>query len=269
MKKTFLLSFITFFAISCKTTDPTPEVTCSPTDLSGMTFTYDAGGKPLSAVISDIPVKFEYTGNNITKMTYSDTTANRSVTIEYDAQNRPVKAKKVYTSKTFNYNSDFVLTYDANGRLSTSKVDWKGDFEISMVIRLEYDANGNVLKEYLKENGNPEFVFVENGGFDNKKNPRRAIKLNPLHLFYEPVNLYDYLSENNPTTQKSNIKNSEYIGPFFSQDYKFTYTAYNENGYPTEFTSEYTIVQPDYSDPNLKPETLTGSDKVKYSYLCR
>jgi hypothetical protein len=266
---------IIIITISCKkTVDVTPEVFCYPilqgSDSSPVKFIFDASGKAMSAEIDGTPVSFEYSGSNITKMKYLDASANRSVTVEYDTQNRPSKAKKTYTSTDLNYTADFVVVYDANGRVSTENVSFKGDFEIVMTHRLEYDAKGNVLKQYVKENNNPEYLFTENSGFDDKKNPGRAIKLNPLILFYEPLNLFDNQSENNQTVVKTRVKNSEYLGSVYNIDIKYVFTDFNTNSYPTAGTQDFTIEHDDFNDPNsTKTVTEKGSTKVKFDYLCK
>lgn len=274
MKKSFVFVFITALALSCKTNDATPEVVCSPTIVGNnyvaTKFTYDANGRVISGEVDDIPVKFEYTGDYITKMIFANADASRGVVIENDAQNRPWKAKKVYTSADFNFTSDFVLSYDANGRLSTMKVDFKGDFQLLMVNRFEYDSKGNVLKHFIKEDANPEFVWMELSGYDDKKNINKAVKLNPLVLFYEPLNVFEYQSENNFTVAKSRVKNSEYIGPVYSADVKYNYTAYNSNGYPTAGTQSFTTERTDYNDPTLtKTIKESGSTALKLDYFCK
>ena len=268
----FISLLFCFVIISCKTKDVIPEVVCSPIsigyDNAATKYAYDAAGKIVSGEVDGIPVKFEYTGSNITKMTYSNATANRVVTIEYDTQNRPVKAKKVYASTGFNFTQDYIETYDANGRLSTSRVDIKGDFEILMLHRLEYDAKGNVLKHFVKENATPEFLWAENSGFDDKKNVTRGVKLNPINLFYEPLNLFDSQSENNQTIVKTRVKNSEYLGGIYNVDLKYVYDSYNANGYPMTGTQDYTYEYDDYDKPS-KTLVSKGSAKIKLDYLCK
>lgn len=274
-----LLSAIIFCSliVSCKKTETTtPEMVCSLMSLddgsgSGtIKFTYDTNGKFLTGEIDGLPVKFDYTGSNISKVTYSNGDASRMITVAYDAQNRPVTAKKVYASTGFNFTSDYTVTYDANGRLSTLKDDTKGDFASILLHRLEYDAQGNVVKHYVKEDASPEFVWVENSGFDGKKNQYKGVKLNPLILFYEPLGLYGNQSESNATVVKSRVTNFDAIGGFYNVDRKSVYTTYNDNGYPTAYTEDYTIEHVDFSDPTGKKISKeTGTSKWKNTYSCR
>jgi len=275
-KLNLLLLFLAlFFVISCKKAeDAKPEIFCFPmtigNDSNTQKYAYDANNKVMSGEVDGLPFKFEYTGNNVTKVTYSNADATRVILVEYDAQNRPSKAKKTYSSKDFNYIQDFLITYDANGRLSTERVEYQGGFAIVMLHRLEYDANGNVLKHFVKENTNAEFLFVENTGFDGKKNVNRSLKLNPINLFYEPLNLFDSQSESNQTTVKTRVKNSEYLGSVYNIDIKYAYSAYNENGYPTAGTQDFTIEHDDFNDPtSTKTVVDKGSYKLNLAYLCK
>lgn len=276
--KTLLTAIILCSLIfSCKKTETTsPELVCSLISLddgSGggtIKFTYDASGKFLTGEIDGLPVKFEYTGSNISKVTYSDANAVRTITVVYDAQNRPVTAKKIYTSSNFKFTSDYTVTYDANGRLSTLKDDTKGDFASILIHRLEYDAQGNVVKQYVKEDASPEFVWVENSGFDGKKNQYKGVKLNPLILFYEPLGLFGNQSESNAAVVKSRVTNFDAVGGFYNVDRKSVYTTYNENGYPTAYTEDYTIEHVDFSDPTGKKTTKeTGTSKWINTYSCK
>ncbi len=263
--------------ISCKKTETTtPELVCSLMSLddgsgSGtIKFTYDASGKFLTGEIDGIPVKFDYTSSNISKVTYSDANATRTITVVYDAQNRPVTAKKVYTSAGFKFTSDYTVTYDANGRLSTLKDDTKGDFASILIHRLEYDAQGNVVKQYVKEDASPEFVWVENAGFDGKKNQYKGVKLNPLILFYEPLGLYGNQSESNAMVVKSRVANFDALGGLFNVDRKFVYGTYNENGYPTASTETYSVEHVDFSNPSSnKTVKETGTSKWINIYSCK
>ena len=274
-----LLSVIIFciLIISCKKTETTtPELVCLPIsfdDGSGsgtIKFTYDANGKFLTGEIDGLPVKFEYTGSNISKVTYSNADASRTITVVYDSQNRPVTAKKIYASTGFNFTSDYTVTYDANGRLSTLKDDTKGDFASILIHRLEYDTQGNVVKQYVKEDSSPEFVWVENSGFDGKKNQYKGIKLNPLILFYEPLGLFGNQSESNATVIKSRVVNFDAVGGFYNMDRKFVYTTYNDNGYPTAYTEDYTVEHIDFSDPTgTKKSKETDTSKWKITYSCK
>ncbi|MES2517450.1 MAG: hypothetical protein V4585_05035 [Bacteroidota bacterium] len=258
--------------ISCKTKEEVviPEVLCSPTlnadDYSSEKFNYDVNGKPIGGELNGDIFKFEYAGSNITKMIFP----NATTTVEYDAQNRPVKAKKVYASVDFNYTTDFVITYDANNRLNTELATFKGDFEFVLLSRLEYDAKRNVLKQYMKENTNPEFLWIENAGFDDKKNVGKALKWNPLHLFYDPLNLYDTQSENNQATSKARVINSEYLGGLYNVDIKNAYTAYNSNGYPTAGTHDFSYEHADFSDPTSTTTVKNiGTSKLQLDYFCK
>lgn len=274
-----LLTAIIFCSliVSCKKTETTtPEMVCSLMSLddgsgSGtIKFAYDTNGKFLTGEIDGLPVKFDYTGSNISKVTYSDANASRTITVVYDAQNRPVTAKKVYASTGFNFTSDYTVTYDANGRLSTLKDDTKGDFASILIHRLEYNAQGNVVKQYVKEDASPEFVWVENSGFDGKKNQYKGVKLNPLILFYEPLGLYGNQSESNATVVKTRVVNFDAVGGFYNVDRKSVYTTYNDNGYPTAYTEDYTIEHVDFSDPTGKKTSKeTGTSKWKNTYSCR
>ena len=262
---------------SCKKTETTtPELVCSLTSLddgsgSGtIKFAYDANGKFLTGEIDGLPVKFDYTGSNISKVTYSDADATRTITVTYDAQNRPVTAKKIYASAGFNFNSNYTVTYDANGRLSTLKDDTKGDYATILIHRLEYDTQGNVVKQYVKEDTRPEFVWVENSGFDGKKNQYKGIKLNPLTLFYEPLGLFGNQSESNATVVKSRVTNFDAVGGFYNVDRKFVYGTYNENGYPTAYTEDYTVEHVDFSDPTGTKKTKdVGNSKWTGIYSCK
>ena len=262
---------------SCKKTETTtPELVCSLISLDDGTgsgtikFAYDANGKFLTGEIDGLPVKFEYTGSNISKVTYSDADATRTITVTYDSQNRPVTAKKIYASSGFNFNSNYTVTYDANGRLSTLKDDTKGDFESILVHRLEYDTQGNVVKQYVKEDAKPEFVWVENTVFDSKKNQYKGVRFNPLILFYEPLGLFGNQSESNATVVKSRVVNFDAVGGFFNVDRKFVYGTYNENGYPTAYTEDYTVEHIDFSDPTGTKKTKDiGNSKWKTAYSCK
>ena len=280
MKKLNVFLTIILFCsliISCKKTETTtPELVCSLMSLddgsgSGtVKFTYDANGKFLTGEIDGLPVKFEYTGSNISKVTYSDADAARTITVVYDSQNRPVTAKKMYASKDFNFTGDYAITYDANGRLSTLKNEFKGDYVAILLHRLEYDTQGNVVKHYVKEDASPEFVWVENLGSDGKKNHYKGIKLNPLVLFYEPLSLYENQSESNPTIVKSRVTNFEAVGGLYNVDRKFVYTTYNENGYPTAYTEDFTVEHVDFNDPtSTKTVKETGTTKWKDTYSCK
>lgn len=274
-----LLSVIILCSLisSCKKTETTtPELVCSLMSLddgsgSGtIKFTYDASGKFLTGEIDGIPVKFDYTGNNISKVTYSNANAARTITVGYNAQNRPVTAKKVYASKDFNFTSDYTVTYDANGRLSTLKDDTKGDYSSILIHRLEYDSQGNVVKQFVKEDASPEFVWVENTGFDGKKNQYKGIKFNPLILFYEPLGLFGNQSQSNATVVKSRVVNFDAVGGLYNVDRKSVFTTYNENGYPTAYTEDYTIEHIDFNDPtSTKTVKETGTSKWKNTYSCK
>ncbi|AYB33756.1 RHS repeat domain-containing protein [Chryseolinea soli] len=168
--------------------------------------------------------------------------------IQYDADHRVVKLMQgnayveyayqagkpatsiVFTRKTpdasFEQYAQYYYHYDDQGRLD-SITDDIGQYE-----RFEYDAVGNVVKQYAKPMGLPEGLTRQYLAFDNKKNPRVEANFDqvPVLLDWIEGNFITMLQL--PIPSQHNSTKDAYVSSNGVILRTCSY-QYNPDGYPT------------------------------------
>lgn len=231
-------------------------------DGSIQAFNYNADGSPASAVIDGYLVQYdEISDGLIIKLSYGTDYASRKINVQYDSHRRPIKAFKSFTSEFFSYTANFVVTYNAQGKVATLLADFDGDQEVTMMHRLVYSPNGNVTEHYIAENGGPEFLWAKLSQYDTRKNFAEEVALHPLNLFYEPANISRLQSANNAERIDLKAVNTYYWGTFIGWD-EYKNLAYSPQGYPTQVTNsfDYNFVDFDFQ--------IVDAWTYSLSYLC-
>jgi hypothetical protein len=223
-------------------------------------FGYDANGNAITAGVDGHTFTFEYTGKNITKINRPD--IPNYLTVKYNPSGKPISAKKTFNFPDFQLVQDYVVKYEGD-KVKTMTITITRDLNLTLTHRLEYNQDGNLTKHYLKQDNLPEYVFAENIGFDNKKNPFGTVNLNPLILFYEPGNLFYNQPKNNPIYSKIRANTPDWYGTFNSDEtyHDFTYT---KNGYLRSAISDFRF---EYIDPEfgfIDEQTLN----YEYRFAC-
>lgn len=128
-------------------------------------------------------------------------------------------------------------------------------FDQAIITKFEYDANNNIKKMYLVENGKDK-LLLENLNFDNKKSPYINTPLSNLMMYFTIFsatiggeNTTYFQNQNNPTSTK--IYND-------SGDMTYTYNyEYTNEGYVSKV-----IV-------NKKQNGKEASHQENYTYNCK
>lgn len=164
--------------------------------------------------------------NNLPKKVTSSFDGSYSIFYEYDtkgdltlinfvgkdSQNKPFEFKsKVYT----------------NTKKQVERIDLiLPVFDNVLVTKIEYDANSNIQKLYLVENGKNK-LLLENLSFDDKKSPYINTPLNNLMLYFTIFsatiggeNTTYFQNKNNATSTKIYNDNGD-----ITYTYKYEYTA--------------------------------------------
>jgi hypothetical protein len=202
----FFLIVSFFYLISCKSSDIQPNTSTALKSIS-VDFVSLKGGNSKSKTT------FSYTGSDITKATFIDSSFSgstvdiSSITSNYTYVNK-ILAKVVYESKAksflFQGESNIVKMsniYDITSKSGTTQgitqievnandqiVKYKDVKTISqdfkgvtseaagrVVIRYEYDTKGNLIKVYTNQNSPKEYLFIEMT-YDSNPNVYGALK---------------------------------------------------------------------------------------------
>jgi hypothetical protein len=141
-------------------------------------------------------IKYEYTGEQVTKATYS----------------RPSGGSEYST-----------FSYDANNRVNKQDLFWNNNE--TGYIEYQYDSKGNLVKEMLYDisGGAPELTASTKYAFDNKQNPFHTSKSTGL----PGINS----NRNNIIKEVCTVYTGNKIGDGTVQTTVNTY-EYNVNGYP-------------------------------------
>jgi len=144
-------------------------------------FDYNSLSYAITRNEDELPVKVVYTKHAGNPIDYSSA-------FEYDAENRLVKIENKIASMIYNYDGfgkiiserieplpdpvppyfievENIFTYDDKGNLDTAY------YSSLYYERFEHDDNGNVIKRYVKADGQPEHIAQEYLGFDTGNNP--------------------------------------------------------------------------------------------------
>jgi YD repeat-containing protein len=150
--------------------------------------------------------------------------------VEYTYQfGKPVMST-VYTRQSpdliFEQYAQYYYHYNDQGHLD-STTDDVGQYE-----RFEYDAAGNVVKQYTKQNGQPEVLTRQYITFDNKKNPRVEANFDPVSLPLDWVEGKFITMLQLPTISQHNVTKDAYVSSTQVTLRTHIY-QYNTDGYPT------------------------------------
>ena len=162
---------------------------------------------------------------------------NRYFSYEYDGNGNPV-SRSLYARQSatspFELSETIFYRYNAQNYLDSTIYS---EFHYS---RYEYDGDGNLVKEYLKDYSDPEVLSREYLAFDDKKNPFidsnftvfAVLTATPTYvtgLKLPWVSNHNVLNENrrlnNGTTQNRtyNFEYNELGLPIFCQETQMTY----------------------------------------------
>ncbi len=177
------------------------------------------------------------------------------ITFEYDSKSTltvmnfgGVDGKK----KPFEYKSKIYV----NSKKQIERFDFAFPvFDAIQVTKIEYDANGNIKKVILVENGKNRTI-LENLTFDDKKSPYLNAALGNItayFMIYTAIvgggNITYFQNKNNVTSAKIYTDSGE-----IAFTYKFDY---DDNGYPTKAK----VVR--------KAQGKEESHQENYTYTCK
>jgi YD repeat-containing protein len=149
--------------------------------------------------------------------------------VEYAYQSGKPATSTVYTRKSpgevFEQYGQYYYHYDALGRLD-STTDNVGRYQ-----RFEYDAAGNVIKQYTKQQGQPEGLTRQYLTFDNKKNPRVEANFEQVPVLLDWIEGSFTTMLQLPTLSQHNSTKDVYVSPDRVILRTCTY-QYNPEGYP-------------------------------------
>src|SRR5688572_7097818 len=244
--RTWLFIPCLFVLISCSSDDPsdvdvTPEPTAdncllqkqvSPTQ----TITITRNSKGLTTRIDN-----DYHSQNLTYTTSS--------VVEYDASDRVVKIIGKDYSFTYEYDSQGKITLEKYDAIFDPTKSFSYPYERSFFYndagdlvkiawdeytyeRYEYDATGNLIKQFLQTSTQPEYLKIEYLSYDDKKSPyadfpfQQDINVGTAHV-------YAIITSYRPIVNKSNILSAKsYLQSGTSTTQNVTY-QYNDGGYAT------------------------------------
>ncbi|WP_192821425.1 hypothetical protein [Rufibacter sp. LB8] len=216
------------------------------------TLQYNANGKLEAFTFNDknnaahFTNTFTYTAEGkLETITDAATLTKFIEVLTYDAQGR-IATSKGYAHRNFTYE------YGADGKM-TAFVNFDGQ-AIAYAIVTEFDANGNVVKEEIFKSNSLKTILGKIASFaysyDAQKNPLQGLTspVNPLfgvpstYLDFGYTNAAFFYSPNNITklTIDTNVS-----GTPTSTTYAFTY-EYNKNGYPTVIRFGQDVMELEY-----------------------
>jgi YD repeat-containing protein len=168
----------------------------------------------------------EYDGSDrLVKITGKD----YSFTYEYDAQGKIVLEKYdavMDPMKAFTYPYERSYTYNASGYLV--KIGWDANtFE-----RYEYDANGNLIKQFMQTTTQPEYLATEYLTYDDKKSPYIDFPIQ-VNTYLGMSEVYAIISSIRPVVSKNNILSLKTYLPDGTPTRRDVTYSYNESGYAT------------------------------------
>lgn len=163
---------------------------------------------------------------NIPKKVFSSFDESYYITYEYDANGNLTLINflgKDSRDKPFEFKSK-VYT---NTKKQIQRVDLTMPvFDEILTTKFEYDANSNIKKIFLAENGKDKLI-LENTGFDDKKSPYTNTPLNNLMMYFTIFsatiggeNTTYFQNKNNATSTKIYNENGD-----MTFTYKYEYTA--------------------------------------------
>ncbi len=170
--------------------------------------------------------------NNLPKKVTSSFDESYYITYEYDTKGNLTLINflgKDSRDKPFEFKSK-VYT---NTKKQIERIDLTMPvFDEVLVTTFEYDANSNIKKMYLVENGKSK-LLLENLSFDDKKSPYINTPLNNLMMYFTIFsatiggeNTTYFQNKNNATSTKIYNDNGD-----MTYTYKYEYTA---DGYPSK-----------------------------------
>ena len=182
--------------------------------------------------------------------------------IQYDADHRVVKLLQgnayveyayqfgkpvmsmVYTRQSpdvaFEQYWQYYYHYDALVRLDSVRDD------IGQYDRFEYDAAGNVVKQYTKRNGQIERLTRQYLTFDDKKSPRVEANFDQVPVLLASIEGNFITMLRLPMISQHNIIRDVYVSPNAVMPHTYIY-QYNPEGYPIS-ARILTDGQPDVSE---------------------
>ncbi|WP_188768521.1 hypothetical protein [Emticicia aquatilis] len=193
--------------------------------------------------------------NSLPKKVYSSFDESYFITYEYDVKGNPTLINflgKDSRDKPFEFKSK-VYT---NSKKQIERIDLTMPvFDNILVTTFEYDANNNIKKMYLVENGKNK-LLLENLSFDDKKSPYLNTPLNNLMMYFTIFsatiggeNTTYFQNKNNATSTKIYNDSGD-----MTYTYKYEYTA---EGY----ASKVKVVKKQNGKEESHDET--------YTYTCK
>lgn len=192
---------------------------------------------------------------NLPKKVSSSFDESYYITYEYDANgnlNLINFLGKDSRDKPFEFKSKVY----SNAKKQIQRVDLiMPVFDEVLITKFEYDANSNIKKMFLVENGKDKLI-LENIGFDDKKSPYINTPLNNLMMYFTIFSA-TIGGENTTYFQNKNNATSTKI--------------YNENGDMT-FTYNYEYTADGYASKVKVTKKQNGkeeSHQESYTYTCK
>lgn len=170
--------------------------------------------------------------NNLPKKVTSSFDESYYIIYEYDTQGNLTLINfvgKDSRNKPFEFKSKVY----SNTKKQIERIDLTLPvFDEILVTKLEYDANSNIKKIYLVENGKNK-LLLENISFDDKKSPYLNTPLSNMMIYFTIFsasiggeNTTYFHNKNNATSTKIYNDNGDIL-----YSYKYDYTA---DGYPSK-----------------------------------
>lgn len=152
-----------------------------------------------------------------------------SFTYEYDAKGKITLEKYdaiVDPTKIFSYPYERSFSYNDAGYLV--KIAWdEYNYE-----RYEYDANGNLIKQFLKTTTEPEYLATEYLSYDKEKSPYVDFPFQQ-NTYLGAASVSAIITSYRPIANKSNILSVKtYLASGTATTQNVTY-QYNDGGYAT------------------------------------
>ncbi|SHF84644.1 hypothetical protein [Dysgonomonas macrotermitis] len=274
MKKNLLLLVLCFFSFSFL------MLSCSDDDNSNDNFPGGTSAKLLPVKVKgDRGIKeasYEYDDNNRLiqyKITWPSSKSNDYLLYKINYNTNGNVSEMQYTMFTGGkIDAEYTISYNYNGDLITVINDglyMVGDQKIKI------DGSGRILElKQLEERTNNSVYYSENFEYDTNGNIKSKNTSNSLYSTYtydDKNGIFKYVNtpqwflqsqlgglftfNNNPVEENAGYRSDEVALRGVAPGFKIEYT-YNENGYPTKYTSPYVS--------DIIGESLDSYFKIEY-----
>lgn len=259
-----------FFLFACSSDDPVaPSIPDDPIDKPGdpvpnppdetktcviTSFDYSSLSYAITRTEAGVPLTVSYTK-------YAGNAIDQSSTFVHDAEQKLVRIENKIVSMNYSYDDfgrivseriqplaipeppylrevEYVFTYDDKGNLDTAY------YSPQQYERFEHDDNGNVIKKYIKYDGQAEYLAQEYLAFDTGKNPFYEYPFSS-NVMLNHIGVTSVVTSFNPLIHKNNVTETKIYQP--------------------DGTSRLVSVTYDYNDLDYP---ISSSYMVAYGYQC-